>query len=476
MTTPRHATPHGPASLFGRSVAFFGIVSMSFSLLAKNGAYSETKHGNPASGVRRRTDIPPGDCGQCHDDHSTSGGERSPPHRHSLFTDDDNELCFSCHNDPGAHRIWPGGILWSRSGHALSSRMTWPGPQPASRPSSDSGKCINCHDPHGDRDGKGLIPSMLAVREEQLCTRCHDGLRGADIRRQLQQRYTHPIGRTGRHDVAEGSDRSRFGTMPDNRHAECSDCHNSHSVQGDQIPPSAPAASARITGVSRIQVTNGAAGTAPIYTWRSADERSFENEYEICFKCHSGWTTQPAGQSDLALLTNPSNASYHPIQAAGKNRNIDPAAFTTGWSWDRGTYCTDCHTGDDSTVRGPHGSAYRYILKKSSPATPQPQTMPPDDLCFDCHSYDVYGNATASAQAQRASRFNAPNIAGHAYHTGGQQIPCFACHETHGSVRNAALISTRRMPGVVSYLQTPTGGTCTSTCHAPRTYTVNYPR
>jgi hypothetical protein len=75
-----------------------------------------------------------------------------------------------------------------------------------------------------------------------------------------------------------------------------------------------------------------------------------------------------------------------------------------------------------------------------------------------------------------ASRFNAPGaVRGHAGHV-GLQIPCYACHTTHGSTTLPHLIVTGRNPGILSYSESPTGGTCTATCHVARTYNTNYAR
>ena len=112
--------------------------------------------------------------------------------------------------------------------------------------------------------------------------------------------------------------------------------------------------------MSGIQVANGAGGTVPAYGFVTEATR----EYEICFKCHSSWTTQPAGQSNLAVKFNANNLSYHPVEAAGKNTGIKALSFVNGWTDTKLMYCSDCHTSDTTTVRGPHGSANRYILKK----------------------------------------------------------------------------------------------------------------
>lgn len=308
--------------------------------------------------------------------------------------------CVQCHDQQGTREdpcvgCHVNGDI-SRSAHAQS-------------------QCNDCHDPHGVRDTQGVIASMLADRPARLCVRCHD-----DIRSALSEPYVHA--------------------------ASCSDCHNAHKVIRDPAPSAADSSNNRLAGVTRVQVVNGGAGVAPVYRLIAADDPGDPLEYEVCFKCHSSYTKQRIGQTDLARLTNPANASFHPIQAAGRDTRIDPQSFVNGFGADSRVTCGDCH--------GPHGGSYRFLLKKS-----------PDDVCFECHLRDAY---TANAPG---SRFN-----GHALHAGIQRVPCSACHDPHGSVRNGALIATGRFPGINTYIQTPAGGTCTSSCHGMQTYTVSYPR
>ena len=407
--------------------------------LAENGAFPATRHGDPVNGPQRMMNEPRGECCQCHP-HTVD--PMMPAYDYGLFAPNDNNLCFTCHTLGSEDGIFQGNATWQQSTHALKSLGT------------DANKCTACHDPHGVKDTTGVIPAMLSAREPDLCINCHDGSKATDIRDQLTKSYWHGMLARGSHDTHEGGDPAKFAAMPSpNRHVQCSDCHNSHVTGG---------------GVSRIEVINNAAGMAPQYTFRPADDPSPANEYEICFKCHSAWTVQPSGQTDLALVTNPNNPSYHPIQAAGKNPNIDRNAFVTGYAPDTIVTCTSCHGTDDPTVKGPHGSSYRYLLKKQSGTTSQ------EDICFSCHSFDVYGNAASAVGVQNASRFNSGT--GHVFHVASQSIACSSCHETHGSTRYPFLIARNRFPGITTYTQTPAGGTCTSSCHAPQTYTVTYPR
>jgi hypothetical protein len=98
-------------------------------------------------------------------------------------------------------------------------------------------------------------------------------------------------------------------------------------------------------------------------------------------------------------------------------------------------------------------------------------------LCFSCHQHDVYANPSAPEAIRRASRWNAPGATrGHAEHVGGAGISCWACHVTHGSTDQKHLIAVGRSPGMLSYTETLSGGTCMTSCHDPQSYTVTYAR
>jgi predicted CXXCH cytochrome family protein len=419
---------------------------------------------------------------------------RAAANASALFAPNTNALCATCHGTPGPNGIYQGPATYAASSHATSTVMVWPGPDPAvdrrapraKRP-GDAGKCVNCHSPHGYRDAAGLIPSLVFSREEKLCVVCHDGSPAAkNVKADLGKTYRHPAGATaGRHDQTESGTPDRYGATPtDNRHSECVDCHNPHLAKADgALPAVAPAASNRLLGVGRVAVTNGPAGGVPLYTYRGPADPATTLEYEICFKCHSSWTTlpltTPSGGTplDKAVQFNPNNRSYHPVEAAGKNLTINANAFVNNWTAGKTMYCTDCHTSDATGVRGSHGSVYNYILKMDYRASSSQRTTSSAELCFDCHRYDTYANGRAAPVVQASSRWNPPTASqGHTFHVAQKQQPCYACHESHGSPTLPHLMVTGRSPGLTGYTQGPTGGTCAQTCHAARTYSINYPR
>jgi len=469
-----------PTILFG--LALVVLLSLPVFVIATGGVFSLTKHGDPATGVQRDTNLPRGDCAQCHVSHS---GQAM-----SLFAANTNGLCYTsgCHNLSGGLAAYQGPALYDVSSHATNT--LWPGfdasvdaSAPLVKPSADSGKCINCHDPHGyNRDGTGLIPSMVFSREEKLCLVCHDGSPASDVKSQFNKTYKHPISTSGKHAASENTGAAYGFTPTNNRHSECVDCHNPHVAKREgtpriNIPPDAPNT---LRGVSRISVINGAAGTVPTYTYRGpSDAATPIAEYQVCFKCHSSWTTRPATQSDFGLLFNTNNPSYHPVEAQGKNTNINVNSFVNGWTAAQLMYCSDCHGNNDlnPVVRGPHGSTYQYLLKNPYTATSTTRTMASNEICFNCHRYDTYANNSATNTIKGYSRFNPPTHSqGHTYHVGSRRYPCYACHNSHASTTRPHLIVTGRSPGINSYTETSTGGTCSPTCHGSKTYQINYAR
>ncbi|MFI5370988.1 MAG: cytochrome c3 family protein [Candidatus Eisenbacteria bacterium] len=419
-------------------------------------------------------------CDKCHTAH---GNDQPVLYPNALQGPNDNTMCVSCHNTAWAGGSFATEPLYRGTGHGSSMMMIWPGPDPPMRIEPDAPtKCLNCHDPHGWIDLTGTIPHLAIAREEKLCLACHDGSpASSNIATELAKPFRHPVtDYSGRHSGPTESDPSAFGITPINaRHAECEDCHNPHVGRRDGTPPLGDDASLTTLGSSRVLVLNGPAGSAPAFTFVPGSDTLTVPvaEYQLCFKCHSSWTTQPAGQTDLARAMNSNNPSYHPTEAPGANPLIDPLSFSAGWNPTSITRCGDCHGSDFAATRGPHGSVYAGLLKASYPASSATRITTSDELCFSCHSYDVYANPIAPAPMLAASRFNPPGVPqGHATHVGTNQVPCYACHVTHGSSTQPFLMATGRNPGLLGYTKTVNGGTCTPTCHGPESYTVNYAR
>lgn len=408
-------------------------------------------------------------CSTCHEVHNSASTDGN-----LLREANQPELCGQCHKSvdvksPARHLMPLDGTLWP--GGQYGSLM------PADKDPEHRGSCGNCHRVHGWPDAANptnAYPNLLAEREENLCFTCHDGSPvGKNLKANFAKTFRHPVATAGRHTTREDGNPASYGTA--NRHSECADCHNVHALGTDSVPSIAPGASANLKGVSRVSVTNISPGVVA-YQFRGTDDPTPVKEYELCFNCHSSWTTQPSGQSNLAADLNTLNASFHPVEGPGKNLNINPLSFVNGWNATKMMTCTDCHASDDTTIRGPHGSSWQYILKKQAIASPARRSvvMANTELCFDCHSFDTYANTSASSTVRNYSRFSGGN--GHAYHVGSQRYACYTCHETHGTTTLPNLLVTGRSPGINTYTRTASGGTCVATCHGSESYSVSYAR
>ncbi len=312
--------------------------------------FQQTRHGSLDAGVNRDATVPVGHCLQCHE-RAVQPSTNAP----MLFHVNDNTLCFTCHQGPGK-AVYLGQTAYNGTAHAnTANSMLWPGPTPPARPATDKGECLNCHTPHGYRDGVGLVPNLEYVREEALCLACHDstGPASTNVQADVVKASAHPVvSIAGKHVSTESQAGATFAGA--NRHAECVDCHNPHAAND----------TAKLGGVARVGVTNGAAGATATFTLKPASDGSAVKEYELCFKCHASYTTLPAGKTDKAVELNPANASFHPVEAAGKNATAAMNASLAG-----GTglphltatsviTCADCHGSDALPTTVSSVSAY----------------------------------------------------------------------------------------------------------------------
>lgn len=199
-------------------------------------------------------------------------------------------LCVDCHtladtSTPGAHFV------------GTNSATLWPGGQygstfPQRTNTYDRGTCVNCHAPHGWPDAAaptGHYPVLLVDREENLCFTCHDA-DGPAVKRvytNFTQQVHHPVSNTDPY--------RRPG-----RSVECSDCHHVHDALANGHVYSNAATSTRnlvsnpLKGVSGVAFsTNGLANfqvvDASRFSVLSETNGGAVYEYQVCFKCHTGY-------------------------------------------------------------------------------------------------------------------------------------------------------------------------------------------
>ncbi len=371
-------------------------------------------------------------------------------------------------------------------------------------------QCAVCHRGH-TAVGRDLTKSWP---EETLCFGCHssDGSATTDILTLFQSFpntstafFSHPVMESiGIHDSplqVEEEDLS-------DRHAECVDCHNPHTVFGlGQNAPQIPGGMANVAGV---EPAYEGPGSPTGFTWLS----TAQFEYQVCFRCHSsyiqmptyfpdGWNGNQIVADGLAKLTNlepeqvldsrdlarefnPAQSSYHPVIAPGRNLNIPTGSFVEGWSAERYTYCSDCHATQMASYEseGPHGGQL-HILKETSSYVTVNSTgsshLSGNEVCFNCHRRETYLNGGDPDEYTNFRRNNR-NL----HRTHANNASCYLCHDTHGSEQRHLLNldlslndqNTNMLVLLVGYDQQPTNSqtfwqvspdgetkTCFISCH-----------
>ncbi len=343
-------------------------------------------------------------CTSCHDPHDNTYG------KFLVMDNTASALCVICHRVRG----------WQLTAHR-NSNASWNGGNPnpwfhSNNKTVSSNGCENCHNPH-TAGGREWLLNYNA--EEDNCYPCHNGnVASKNIRKEFEKPYRHPIG------ISRGIHKPNEDPLWTSRHVECDDCHNPHvsnSMPAD--PPRAPGSLAELSGVT-------SAGS-PI--------RPLQFEYELCYRCHAdnAGTKAPTVvrwvfEKNLRQLFKPSNASYHPIEAPGKNPNVP--SLLVPYTTSSLLYCTSCHNNDSGTraggngPNGPHGSTWRPLLEKQVATMDLTMESPQVyALCYKCHNRN---NILADQSFSK-----------HKKHIVDFQAPCTACHDPHGVVSASHLIN-----------------------------------
>jgi predicted CXXCH cytochrome family protein len=382
-------------------------------------------------------------------------------------------------------------------------------------------ECAACHRVHA---GAGENVVNRVAPQSTLCLTCHDGSGAStDVRSEYtdptvpannpatRDFYSHDALVVTNHTLSKMNE---FGGVS-NRHSECSDCHNAHSAGGANgtETPTGWTTSARLSGVSGVAVVNGPANTVPSYTFRDGDSSQVDREYQLCFKCHSSFTVLPSNSGfppsryvlDKAVEFNPNNASYHPVEAPGKNTSAAMAASLAGpspykqWNFTTASTirCTSCHASSSRYSQPtpptagaplpPHTSRYRGILLQNYrdrvlKSSGEAYSAADFALCLMCHGEAPFASETSTATNFPFHGKHVANIAG--VGSGGTNIDtpgagqgnaiCAECHfRLHSSsyADGTQTIDGSRLvnfaPDVLPYNGTRSwsDGSCTLLCH-----------
>jgi predicted CXXCH cytochrome family protein len=383
-------------------------------------------------------------CTSCHDPHNDQYG------KFLVMDNSFSALCTTCHRKTG----------WSMASHRSSSK-TWnrgnPNPWPhTSYTTVSANGCENCHRPHTAEGRERLLNYAV---EEENCYPCHNGsVASKNVKREFDKPFRHPVENT------RGVHKPTEDPLWAPRHVECEDCHNSHATNASSANP--PMASGRLAQVRGIS-SSGTVINPLVY------------EYQVCYRCHADnpGTNPPVVnrvifEKNLRLAFKSSNASYHPVEAAGKNSDVP--SLLVPYTTSSQIYCTDCHNSDSGPnaggagPNGPHGSMWRPILERQLVTTDYTtESARAYALCYKCHNR----NSILSNQSFKQHRL----------HIVDKQTPCTACHDSHGVSTNTHLINFDRtivLPNSKGILrfedQGRFAGACYLKCHNkdhdPKTY------
>jgi predicted CXXCH cytochrome family protein len=275
--------------------------------------------------------------------------------------------------------------------------------------------CISCHKGHGVRG-----TALLSAVEKDFCLLCHgtqtrqreamktrkltQGKVLKNIEDDFKKAYHHPIEKEGIHSSKEVLPEKDSSAL---RHASCMDCHSPHKVRKNNLT----------AGV------DGAKRGAQIKARLDNDGAEDVKEHEICYKCHSYSANLPPKQKNKELEFDPDNASFHPVEAEGKNSNV-PSLILPLTTSSR-IKCSDCHGADGyNAPKGPHGSTYEHILKKKYVESEKSsESVLNYELCYSCHKREYI---------LRTDGWR------HGMHV--KITSCKTCHNSHGSKVNRYLI------------------------------------
>jgi predicted CXXCH cytochrome family protein len=372
-------------------------------------------------------------CTSCHDPH------KDVYSKFLVLSPLNSNLCKACHEKTD----------WLTSSHNTSTK-TWnnnaPNPWPYTTYTTVADNaCENCHNPHNSGSNKHLLKQAA---EEDNCLDCHNGNAATkNVQADFSKTYKHNVaGYVNRHFPTEAG-------IPLSKHVECVDCHNPHATKAQSATaPAVKGPNIDAVGVNQSGVVVNSA----------------TNEYEICYRCHSNNAVTGAAslrkiiQNDLRLEFDPSNPSFHPVAAIGNNTTI--TGLLSPYSPSSMIYCTDCHSSNDTTVRGPHGSIYPQILKYNyDRGSIYVNSYSAYELCYKCHD-----------QTTTITKHNLLSVSA----THGTITSCNTCHDPHGisstqgnSLNNSHLINftsivTNNTNGILNWTYSSPGhGSCDLSCH-----------
>lgn len=383
--------------------------------------------------------------------------------------------CTVCHAPGTPSKRWtmpaakPRNVSCAITCHAPQNGA--PSDSSPSTPIIENNSCLACHAGHANRPGSHF-PAAAG-----LCTTCH-----ISDPTHAQSPQAHPM-KTRPSDVSCYSchfrmDRHSFVHSAMTQGPTCSGCHDAHGSGNRFLLKSKT-----VQGLC-IQCHKEKFGTS-----QHASVHGALNSEASCLSCHD-----PHSSEHGKVLNQPSQAlcvSCH-VQMKAK---IETSPFVHSPVLADGKDNKGCITCHDS-----HATEEVKLLKDRYPVEHQAEYKPatattPNTyaLCMKCHSPSML-NKTVTFDKSGAARetkfrddrlvngkivsknlhwYHVVDAAGSSHKTSGKT--CFTCHDPHAAnqnhnIRDVWYMGAAQFPINVEYTATPKGGTCTKSCHEPKSY------
>lgn len=436
------------------------IVLLTFAIVilvwAQTDYYETSPHGNSLTGVLRDPRFGRGECGHCH-----LGHKEITPEKLLLFTQNNNNLCYTCHSSkpvgypaqeedrmpigssypgyfeynsngvkiPGVEnrKRWPGQLAYENSGYSSSGKFFSPHRSDLDMPRKDnnnSGMCVNCHNPHGTKNPFDMLDTtylniegaFVGGRPEnyELCFKCHSTLGPTGMNpegKRIGDFYDKLIN----NDAESGHQfKTTFGYVKKGDKLPCYDCHNPHGSQGnDGVHPNAYLLSDQRLG------------------WSGLDSLKTSNFHirKFCFGCHKSSDGQGGGSVEgVSLQALPNSVLEH--------------------SFNDQTHCYDCHGRDYSSPTA------RNIHHPASGGD-----------CISCHAEVVTGPSGTTRRVITGPGGDFVKLAHHVSNGTSLEVitkyDCGVCH-LEGDPLTGRTSSTYHKNGVLDLRNPDTGGPVTS--------------
>lgn len=372
--------------------------------------------------------------------------------------------CTACHIQTGEHEF----TFEDKERHCIKCHDDQRGGANVHGP-LDSGKCQDCHDPHGGSD----LSFLKAERMDTMCFECHD-------REPMNKKVVHGPMATGNCAICHNPHSSDYPMLlKGSKETLCIKCHTDKDYSGDNMFMHTP-------------LENGCDGCHDPHASDFSYQLLTPTE-NICAACHEELIDKAGkvGFKHPIVLQEKKCANCHDPHGSLYDHNLTtdqlsvclgchnkPIIGTDGKDYNIYTIvsnnpekhgpvsdgnCTGCHN--------PHGSnSYKILIEDFPEDFYTVFEEEKYNLCFQCHENTL----VRDQQTTTLTNFRNGSQNLHYLHVNREKgRTCRACHEVHAGdqpkhIRKETPFGEWDIP--LGFVKSETGGSCSPGCHKPFSY------